>query len=191
MAISCNVVSCLLPFLRQAHKVLHKQAELLHSVFPPGMSMTELTEKARQRSNTAGAPDVLNFLRNHVAKLNNELLGQPGAPAPSAPSSSDVLSSPPAKTGRSAVLQESPSSGSGLGAGSPERGSAVVGALQGKATQSAMIKAVADGACTYRCQLVLCPAPVMFAGSRCVVHASACPDRSNHKASRACLWVLF
>jgi hypothetical protein len=46
-----------------AHKVLMGQAELLRSVFPPGLSMTELTERARQRSNTAGAPDVLNFIR--------------------------------------------------------------------------------------------------------------------------------
>jgi hypothetical protein len=33
------------------------------------MTLAELTEKARQRANTAGAPDVLNFLRNHVAKV--------------------------------------------------------------------------------------------------------------------------
>jgi hypothetical protein len=36
-----------------------------------GMTLAELTEKARQRANTAGAPDVLNFLRNHVAKVRH------------------------------------------------------------------------------------------------------------------------
>jgi hypothetical protein len=38
---------------------------------PAGMTLAELTEKARQRANTAGAPDVLNFLRNHVAKVRH------------------------------------------------------------------------------------------------------------------------
>ena len=69
----------------QAHKLLMSQAELIRTVFIPGMSMAEFTEKAKQRSNTAGAPDVLNFLRNHAAKLNAELMGQPGAPAPPTP----------------------------------------------------------------------------------------------------------
>ena len=69
-----------LQVMHQSHKALMNQAQLLRSVFPPGMSMSELTEKARQRSNTAGAPEVLNFLRNHLNKLVSELSGQPGAP---------------------------------------------------------------------------------------------------------------
>ena len=67
--------------MHQAHKLLIGQASLIRSVFPSGLEMLDFQEKARQRSNTAGAPDVLNFLRNHVSKLNAELNGQPGAPA--------------------------------------------------------------------------------------------------------------
>ncbi len=66
--------------MHQAHKLLMQQASLIRSVFPSGLEMAAFQEKARQRTNTAGAPDVLNFLRNHVAKVNLELLGQPGAP---------------------------------------------------------------------------------------------------------------
>ena len=69
----------------QAHKLLMSQAELIRTVFHPGMSLAEFTEKARARSNTAGAPDVLNFLRNHAMKLQGELMGQPGAVAPPSP----------------------------------------------------------------------------------------------------------
>ena len=69
----------------QAHKLLLSQAELIRTVFTPGMSLAEFTERAKQRSNTAGAPDVLNFLRNHALKLNGELMGQPGTPAPPTP----------------------------------------------------------------------------------------------------------
>ena len=74
--------------MHQAHKLLLGQASLIRSVFPVGLEMLDFQEKARQRSNTAGAPDVLNFLRNHAAKLAAELSGQPGAPVVAVPSSS-------------------------------------------------------------------------------------------------------
>ena len=83
--------------MHQAHKLLIGQASLIRSVFPAGLDMLDYQEKARQRSNTAGAPDVLNFLRNHVSKMNTELGGQPGAPAAaSAPEKKSKGAAPPA-----------------------------------------------------------------------------------------------
>ena len=83
--------------MHQAHKLLISQASLIRSVFPSGLEMLDFQEKARQRSNTAGAPDVLNFLRNHVSKLNAELSGQPGAPpAPTASVTERKSKAPPA-----------------------------------------------------------------------------------------------
>ncbi|GFH05960.1 uncharacterized protein HaLaN_00512 [Haematococcus lacustris] len=52
----------------QAHNVLLRQGQLLCQVFPPGLSMEELVDMAKQRSVTAGAPEALNFLRNHLSK---------------------------------------------------------------------------------------------------------------------------
>eukprot|EP00798_Chlamydomonas_sp_ICE-L_P008862 gene8862-3748_t len=78
-----------------AHKALMSQAQLLGAVFMP-MSMPELVEKARERPSTAGAPEVLNFLQNHVQKLGAELAGQPGMASPrpvSAASSSSTTAS--------------------------------------------------------------------------------------------------
>ncbi|KAL6759278.1 hypothetical protein V8C86DRAFT_2577320 [Haematococcus lacustris] len=55
--------------LLQAHNVLLRQGQLLCQVFPPGLSMEELVDMAKQRSVTAGAPEALNFLRNHLSKV--------------------------------------------------------------------------------------------------------------------------
>lgn len=43
-----------------------------------------LHPQARRQANTAGAPDVLNFLRNHLARLSNDLAGMPGDTVPGA-----------------------------------------------------------------------------------------------------------
>lgn len=54
----------------------------------------------------AGAPEVLNFLRNHVLKLNSELSGQPGVPVPSGTSfggSVDRMSASPRSRSASPV----------------------------------------------------------------------------------------
>lgn len=59
--------------MHQAHKVLQHEAVQLRSIFPNGLSMQEFTARARQTSNTAGAPDVLNFLRNHMSKVSSYL----------------------------------------------------------------------------------------------------------------------
>lgn len=61
--------------------MLMNQAALIRAVFPTGLSMKQFQDKARQKVNTAGAPDILNFIRNHISKLQMELAGQPGDPA--------------------------------------------------------------------------------------------------------------
>lgn len=58
--------------------------------FITGIGMVELTERASQCPDTVGAPDVLNFLLNHAAKLNMELAGLPGGPSP-APPTGEIL----------------------------------------------------------------------------------------------------
>lgn len=96
-SIAANSIRKTLQAMHQAHKLLIGQAGLIRSVFPQGLDALDFQEKARQRSNTAGAPDVLNFLRNHINKLNMELTGMPGASA--------AASLSPDKTSRGAPPQ--------------------------------------------------------------------------------------
>lgn len=63
----------------KAHEVLASQSRLIRSNFPPGLSSTELGERARQSDDLAGAPEILHFLLNHLNKVNQDLIGQPGA----------------------------------------------------------------------------------------------------------------
>jgi hypothetical protein len=94
--------------MHQAHKMLINQASLIRSVFPPGLDLADFQGRARQRSDTAGAPDVLNFLQNHVSKLNMVLQGQPGAPQLDPPASEPEKEvSPTPKKATTAQLQES------------------------------------------------------------------------------------
>ncbi len=57
-----------LAVLAQAHGALCSQAALLAEVFPPGLSMEQLGAKAALRAATAGAPEVLRYLRHHVLR---------------------------------------------------------------------------------------------------------------------------
>ncbi len=54
--------------LQQAHRALSSQATLLRAVFPPGLSTEQLSAKAALKAPTAGATEVLRFLRHHVNK---------------------------------------------------------------------------------------------------------------------------
>ncbi|KAJ9531527.1 hypothetical protein QJQ45_015008 [Haematococcus lacustris] len=67
-SIAAKSIRKTLQALLQAHNVLLRQGQLLCQVFPPGLSMEELVDMAKQRSVTAGAPEALNFLRNHLGK---------------------------------------------------------------------------------------------------------------------------
>ncbi|KAG1664973.1 hypothetical protein FOA52_001985 [Chlamydomonas sp. UWO 241] len=67
--------------MHSAHKLLTGQAATLRAVFPPGMDQEAFNEKARKLPNTSGAPDVLLFLIKHVARVNEQLAGMPGAVA--------------------------------------------------------------------------------------------------------------
>ncbi len=55
--------------MHEAHQLLQHEASHLAELFPPGLSMAELSKRAAAQPHTAGAPDVLNFLRNHVSKV--------------------------------------------------------------------------------------------------------------------------
>eukprot|EP00198_Chlamydomonas_reinhardtii_P005214 XP_001694550.1 flagellar associated protein [Chlamydomonas reinhardtii] len=59
--------------LQQAHRALSSQATLLRAMFPPGLSMEQLAAKASLKAPTAGATEVLRFLRHHVSNF----MGQP------------------------------------------------------------------------------------------------------------------
>jgi hypothetical protein len=44
------------------------QATLLRAVFPPGLTMEQLAARAALKAPTAGATEVLRFLRHHLSK---------------------------------------------------------------------------------------------------------------------------
>lgn len=54
--------------LQQAHRALMSQATLLRAVFPPGLTMEQLAARAALKPPTAGATEVLRYLRHHVNK---------------------------------------------------------------------------------------------------------------------------
>ncbi|KAG1657205.1 hypothetical protein FOA52_008238 [Chlamydomonas sp. UWO 241] len=85
----------------EAHKVLMRQAHFIRSIFPVGLDYPTLKELAALKTNTAGAPEVLNFLRNHLVKLDAELAGQAGAAQPPQRSAS-----PPAEEYESVLQHE-------------------------------------------------------------------------------------
>ncbi|KAJ9519507.1 hypothetical protein QJQ45_000600 [Haematococcus lacustris] len=68
-----------LTVLRQAHSALLSQAQLLRIACARGVSMEEFDYQVQQRNSSAGAGDVLRFIRAHCRKLVQELHGLPGA----------------------------------------------------------------------------------------------------------------
>lgn len=96
--------------------------------------MGELVDKARQRSNTMGAPDALNFLRNHVNKINEQLQGQPGAPTEASPSKPSRSNSKGKGASEGASPAPRPTSSNGSGAAS-----------EGRTNSEAVVKAIAEG----------------------------------------------
>eukprot|EP00201_Polytomella_parva_P009145 CAMPEP_0175065838 /NCGR_PEP_ID=MMETSP0052_2-20121109/16165_1 /TAXON_ID=51329 ORGANISM="Polytomella parva, Strain SAG 63-3" /NCGR_SAMPLE_ID=MMETSP0052_2 /ASSEMBLY_ACC=CAM_ASM_000194 /LENGTH=440 /DNA_ID=CAMNT_0016332453 /DNA_START=92 /DNA_END=1411 /DNA_ORIENTATION=- len=76
--ISSGRVRSTMKSLQQSHRVMLSQAQLIRSVFPPGLTMDEFSTKASLKAPTAGGTEVLRFLRYHVQKINFELQGFPG-----------------------------------------------------------------------------------------------------------------